>query len=69
MLCGMTAGLFAQSKDPFSAACAAVYAHASCADLLIQRMDPMGMLPSDLIEQLPGVYAMLRKNKWEQQSL
>ena len=69
VLCGMTAGLFAQSKDPFSAACAAVYAHASCADLLIQRMDPMGMLPSDLIEQLPGVYVMLRKNKWEQQSL
>ena len=69
VLCGMTAGLFAQSKDPFSAACAAVYAHASCADLLIKRMDPMGMLPSDLIEQLPGVYAMLRKNKWEQQSL
>ena len=60
VLCGMIAGIYAQSKNAFASACAGVYAHAFSADQLIQTMDPMGMLPSDLIDQLPKTYRALR---------
>ena len=61
VLCGMIAGLYAQSKDAFASACAAVFAHAFTADQLADTMDPMSMLPSDLIAQLPTTYKQLRK--------
>lgn len=61
VLCGVIAGFYAQSRNAFDSACAGVYAHAFSADQLIQVMDPMGMLPSDLIEQLPKTYQELRR--------
>lgn len=60
VLCGMIAGLYAQSKDAFHSACAAVYAHAYSADHLLKSMDPMSMLPGDLLSQLPTTYQELR---------
>lgn len=60
VLCGMIAGLYAQSKDAFAAACAGVYAHAYAAQQLAAHEDSMSVLASDLIEQLPKTYRSLR---------
>ena len=60
VLCGIIAGLFAQSKNAYHASIAGVYVHALCADTLIQKEDANSILPSDLIMILSQVYKALR---------
>lgn len=62
-LCGMIAGLYAQTNDPFEAACAGVYVHAYTAQQLVAHTDSMSLLASDLIEALPKTYHFLRSAK------
>lgn len=60
VLCGVIAGLFAQSKDALHASICGVYVHATCAQQLLKREDGNSILPSDLIKELSHVYRTLR---------
>jgi len=48
VLTGATAAIYAQCGDPWRAACAAVYAHASAGDGLAARVGQRGLLASEL---------------------
>ncbi|MGX8850860.1 NAD(P)H-hydrate dehydratase [Amedibacillus sp. YH-ame10] len=60
VLCGIIAGLFAQSKQALPACACGVYVHAKCADELLKREDGNSILPSDLIDELSSVYQSIR---------
>lgn len=55
VLAGMIAGLLAQGVPPYEAACAAVWLHGQAAESALKRIGAAaGVLPSDLITQLPA---------------
>lgn len=56
VLCGMIGGLIAQTGDPWSSTCGAVYCHGYAAGLVIEKMPQACVLASDIIETLPKVY-------------
>ena len=62
-LTGIITGLRAQGLDALSAALLGVYAHGKAGDLAAEHLGMDGMLPSDLIEQLPNVWKQLRGGK------
>ncbi len=53
VLAGMIASWIAQGVEPFSACCAAVYLHGLASLRVSDRLSEIGMLPTDLIEELP----------------
>lgn len=57
VLAGMIASLCAQKMRLVDCAAAAVYVHGYCADVLADRTSKIGMLPTDLIEELAEIYA------------
>ncbi len=57
-LAGLCAGLLAQGKDLFNAACAAAYVNGRAGDLLLRKYG-YGFTASDLIEKLPVVLKQL----------
>ena len=59
-LTGIITSLRAQGLDPLSAALLGVYAHGMAGDLAADQLGMDGMLPTDLIEQLPQVWKKLR---------
>ena len=59
-LTGIITSLCAQGLDPLSAALLGVYAHGMAGDLAADQLGMDGMLPTDLIEQLPQVWKKLR---------
>lgn len=59
-LTGIITGLRAQGMDPLSAALAGVYAHGLAGNLAAAELGMDGMLPSDLIGQLPATWKGLR---------
>lgn len=56
VLAGMTAAFAAMGLAPADAAAAAVYFHGKAADLAAEKLSQQGMLPSDVIAQLPYVF-------------
>lgn len=60
VLTGIITSLRAQGLDPLSAALLGVYAHGMAGDLAADQLGMDGMLPTDLIEQLPQVWKQLR---------
>lgn len=56
VLTGMITSLLAQKYEPLQAAILGVYAHGLSADLLLEEMHPAGMLPTDVIENLPRTF-------------
>ncbi len=58
VLAGLCAGLLAQEKDLFKAACAAAYANGKAGDLLLGKYG-WGFTASDLLEKLPEVLKRL----------
>ncbi len=54
VLAGLTAGLLAQEKDLFKAACAAAYVNGKAGDLLLRKYG-YGFTASDMVEKLPAV--------------
>ena len=60
-LTGIITSLRAQGLDPLSSALLGVYAHGMAGDLAAEELGMDGMLPTDLIEQLPLVWKKLRE--------
>ena len=55
VLTGMTGGLMAQGVEPFYAAALAVYLHGKCADELVKKASPAGIIATDIVENLPYI--------------
>ena len=56
ILTGIIAGLAAQGLSPLDAALCGVWLHGSAADRCAQRKSIMGMLPSDILEDLGQIF-------------
>lgn len=56
VLTGIIAAFAAQGLSPADAAAAGVYVHGAAADIAAEKLSEMGMLPSDVIENLPLVF-------------
>lgn len=56
VLTGIIAAFCAQGIEPLDAAAAAVYIHGEAADMAAEKLSETGMLPSDVIENLPFVF-------------
>lgn len=57
ILAGMISSFCAQKIAPFDAAKCGVYLHGKSADLCAQRLSKQGMLPSDILTDLSGIFA------------
>ncbi|MFI3141065.1 MAG: NAD(P)H-hydrate dehydratase [Clostridia bacterium] len=57
VLSGIMGAFVAQGLEVSQAVTAAVYLHGHCADIVVSKKSKMGMLPSDLIEELGSVFA------------
>lgn len=53
VLAGILVSLLGQGIEPVKAAAAAVWLHGAAGDLCAERMGQYGMLPSDMLEELP----------------
>jgi hydroxyethylthiazole kinase-like uncharacterized protein yjeF len=53
VLCGAIAGFVAQGYEPFDAGCLGTYIHGLAGDLVCARMGEIGMIATDVIEELP----------------
>lgn len=56
-LAGIITSLAAQGLELIDAAAVGVYIHGHCADLVAEKYSKTGMLPSDVINELAGVFA------------
>jgi NAD(P)H-hydrate epimerase len=54
VLSGVIGALVAKRVDPFTATCAAVFAHAAAGRLAAQEIGPEGVIASDVIARLPA---------------
>jgi hydroxyethylthiazole kinase-like uncharacterized protein yjeF len=54
VLSGVIGAFLAKGMDPFHAACAGVFAHASAGRSAAQEIGPEGVIASDVIERLPA---------------
>ena len=59
VLAGIIGSLAAQGADPFEAAVMGVHIHALAGDLAAAKLSQTAMLPSDVIDCLPEVYAKI----------
>ena len=57
VLAGMIASLCAQGVSPETAAVSGVYLHGMAGDRCARRLSQRAMLPSDLVEELPALFA------------
>jgi NAD(P)H-hydrate epimerase len=57
VLAGLTGGLLARGLDPFTAACAAVFAHAEAGRIAASPHGPDGVIARDVIAALPAALA------------
>ena len=57
VLAGMILSLLGQGMEPAAAAAAAVWLHGRAGDLCAERIGERGMLPSDLVEAIPGSFS------------
>lgn len=61
MLAGMIAAFAAQGIEPSLAAAAAVYLHGLCGDRTAEKRSKYGMLPSDMIAELPLLFQSMNR--------
>ncbi len=61
VLAGIIGSLAAQGMDPYYAAACGVYLHGAAGDRAAARLSQHGMLPSDLIEELGGLFLQFEK--------
>ncbi len=63
VLAGMIAGLAAQGLSPFDAARCGVYLHGAAGDRAAARLSQHAMLPSDIIDELSGLFLQLEQQE------
>jgi len=56
VLAGMISSFVAQGISPVNASCAGVYLHGLAADRVAQKLSMQGMLPTDVINELPLLF-------------
>ncbi len=61
VLAGLIGGLTAQGLSPYHAALCGVYLHGAAGDRAAARLSQHSMLPSDLLEELGGLFLNLEK--------
>lgn len=61
VLAGMTASFAAQGLTAENAACLSVYLHGLAADRVADKLSKQGMLPSDIIDELPLLFRELNR--------
>lgn len=61
VLAGMIASFLAQGMEPFRAAMCAVHLHGLAGDRAAARLSQHAMLPSDLLDELGGLFSNLEK--------
>lgn len=61
VLSGMIGAFLAQGISTVKAATMAVFLHGLCADRIADRTSMQGMLPSDIIAELPDAFALLER--------
>lgn len=61
VLAGIIGSLAAQGMDPYYAAMCGVYLHGAAGDRAAERLSQRSMLPTDLIEELPGLFLQFEK--------
>ncbi len=61
LLAGMVAALAAQGLADADAACAAVYIHGAAGDRCAERLSQTGMLPSDMLLEVPQIFRALSR--------
>ena len=61
ILCGITAGMWAQGMSSLNAAISAAYVHNKAAASL--NKDPLSVIPDDIIENLDNIYRMINKKR------
>lgn len=59
VLAGMIAGLVAQGLSPWDATCCGVYLHGAAGDLAAARVSQHALLPTDLLDELGGLFLQL----------
>lgn len=59
VLAGMVASFAAQGINPFEAAAAAVYLHGLAGDMCAEKLSQAAMLPTDIIDMLPGLFLQI----------
>ena len=59
VLAGMIASFIAQGMEPYRAAMCGVYLHGLAGDAAAHRISQHAMLPSDLLEELGGLFLRL----------
>ncbi len=59
VLCGLISGLFAQSKEPLTAACSGVFLHALCAEILAREHSLYTILPHQLCDVLDRAFQLI----------
>lgn len=63
VLAGMIAALVAQGLSPADAACCGVYLHGAAGDRAAARLSQHAMLPSDIIDELGGLFLQLEQQE------
>lgn len=61
VLAGIIGALVAQGMDPYYAAVCGVYLHGAAGDRAADRLSQYSLLPSDIIEELPGLFLQFEK--------
>ncbi len=61
VLAGMIASFAAQGMEPYHAAMCGVYLHGLAGDRAAERLSQRGMLPSDMIKELCGLFSELEQ--------
>lgn len=61
LLAGMIASLAAQGMDPYYAALCGVYLHGAAGDRAAARLSQHSMLPTDMLEELGGLFLNMEK--------
>ena len=62
VLSGITAGLFAKTKDAFMSAAAAAYIHGKCGDILYEKRGSDSTIAGDLLDLIPEVKNAIRNS-------
>ena len=59
ILTGIILSLLSQGYDPMSASILSVFAHGMAGDMAAEHKGQIGMIASDIVEEIPEVWSMI----------